>query len=487
MINKESSHARLGPSNHRWPHCAGSIEAESFYPDTAGDAAIDGTGTHLLLELILNKWNAKRDEFKLAGKDVARRLSQEYLAETIYEVDTEFPEKPLGWVVHQDRIDRVNVCLDYVAMRLEQLHAEYPDANVVFSSEQRMDPGGMFGRSDWWGTCDITINVNAVVTNKPLFIETIDYKDGRGYVHVPGNTQLLSYLGGAMREKTLLHPGKWINYECPDGGRYTIVQPKTKKAIRYENISIEDLAVELIKLNVAAEATDDPNAKRTPDDRGGKGWCTWCKAKKNCTAASERDIEIMKNMENNIIATDNKSLFELVGDSIDDVATLESSKLSELADAEAGILAIFASVKAEIKKRVEDGQHVSGFAMKPGKSKRVWSIAEADVAKKLRGRKLKDADIYPKKMISPAQMEKCKGLTKVQIEKLLSECVTTIDGALTLTRVERTDDTAITSMFDGVTHTEQKDVVQSSTTVIQSNPTPSLFDEPVTPNIINFL
>ena len=48
-----STHARLAPSNHRWPHCAGSVREEERYPDIAGEAAIDGTGSHLLLEYSL--------------------------------------------------------------------------------------------------------------------------------------------------------------------------------------------------------------------------------------------------------------------------------------------------------------------------------------------------------------------------------------------------------------------------------------------------
>ena len=47
-------HARLGPSNHRWPHCPGSIREEANYPDVSGEAAIDGTGSHLLLEMCLD-------------------------------------------------------------------------------------------------------------------------------------------------------------------------------------------------------------------------------------------------------------------------------------------------------------------------------------------------------------------------------------------------------------------------------------------------
>ena len=48
-----SSHARLSPSNTRWPKCPGSVREEAAYPDVSGEAAIDGTGSHLLLELCL--------------------------------------------------------------------------------------------------------------------------------------------------------------------------------------------------------------------------------------------------------------------------------------------------------------------------------------------------------------------------------------------------------------------------------------------------
>ena len=45
-----SGHARLSPSSSRWVHCPGSIREEAGYEDVSGEAAIDGTGSHLLLE-----------------------------------------------------------------------------------------------------------------------------------------------------------------------------------------------------------------------------------------------------------------------------------------------------------------------------------------------------------------------------------------------------------------------------------------------------
>ena len=83
-------HARLSPSNHRWPHCPVSIREEANYPDTSNPASIDGTGSHLLLEMCL--------EHETDAKS--------FINETIG-VDHE--DKPEGWLVKQDRCDRVQV------------------------------------------------------------------------------------------------------------------------------------------------------------------------------------------------------------------------------------------------------------------------------------------------------------------------------------------------------------------------------------------
>ena len=135
-----SVHARLGPSNHRWPHCPGSVREEAKYPDIPGEAAIDGTGSHLLLELSLE--NNEPASFFLC---------------TLIGVNSE--DKPEGWMVNQDRIDRVQMCLDYVTRRCSELEAEYPGCDISVETESKSDPGALFGRDDWNGTVDITIKV----------------------------------------------------------------------------------------------------------------------------------------------------------------------------------------------------------------------------------------------------------------------------------------------------------------------------------------
>ena len=49
-----TTHAKLSPSSaHRWSRCPGSVALEAKYPDNSGPAALDGTRTHMLLEMCL--------------------------------------------------------------------------------------------------------------------------------------------------------------------------------------------------------------------------------------------------------------------------------------------------------------------------------------------------------------------------------------------------------------------------------------------------
>ena len=279
MEASEPKHAPLAPSNGRWPWCAGSRREEAVYPDIPGDAAIDGTGSHTLLELCLNQ----------------RRRAESFIGEII---GINHDDKPNGWNVQRDRADRVQQCLDYINTRFTALVEEFPGHKIVVASERKSDPGGMFGRDDWWGTCDVTI---AVINDhdRCVFMEVIDYKDGRMWVGAKGNTQLISYLIGQLRPfvasgPDLVRPHEWhkVSNDC----RVTIVQPKTNPSVRSESLTSKEIMDWAEKLSLAAIDTDDPDAPLTPDSKGGKGHCMWCKHKENCTALAGRDLEKLKVM-----------------------------------------------------------------------------------------------------------------------------------------------------------------------------------------------
>lgn len=448
-----NGHARLGPSNHRWPNCPGSVREEAEYEDTAGEAAIDGTGSHELLELCLNN-SVRADSYD--GQIIAHN----------------HPDNLGGWLVDVDRCERVQMCLDYVAHRVTELKKTYSTVSV--SAETRSDPGGMFGRDDWWGTVDITIEARNV-HGRALFIEIIDYKDGRGWVNAKDNTQLISYAAGKLRPHISAAPG-FVEPLTPgvvvNGVRMTIVQPKTNPVVRFHDMTAESVVERAVEMSKAAALTDDPDAPLIPDGKGGKGYCRWCKHKSNCSAGTEQSLKVVKSMSNDVIATDGESLFELVSKSIDKVSELTEDQLADLADTGAGIMAVYDKVKTEIQNRVDQGINVPGFAMQPGRATKVWNEDEEAMVKLFRARKLKQDDYYPKKLISPAQALMLSNLTADQKKKLEEKYISVKAGSMKLTRVARdkTEKNTV-DMFKDV----QQTVAQSTSDVVQSEPEVSFF------------
>lgn len=413
-----NGHARLGPSNHRWPHCPGSIREEKAYPDIPGAAAIDGTGSHELLEICLkNGVRAESYDGQIIGAN--------------------HPDNPMGWLVSVDRTDRVQECLDYVQRRYDELSEQFPGMRVTTYAESLSYPGTKIGRDDWWGTVDITIEVDDPSKGDILFIEVIDYKDGRSWVNVKGNTQLLSYLIGKIDMDSGIYP-------C----RITIVQPKTNPSIRYDDVSVGDIRFNFQTLKAAAFATDDPNAPLVSGDH-----CTWCKhgRAKNCTAKSEQSLERMTPMTENVTAGSD-SLFEIIEQTFGDITAMSSDKLEELADAKAGLMEVFERVDIELQRRVEDPDDntVTGYAMLPGRGSQSWSEDEETIVKMLKARRLKKDEIYPAKLITPAAALKLSNLTKDQKEKIQKNYIEKTAGKSTLQKVRQSEPTEAAVMFADV-------------------------------------
>lgn len=376
-------HARLGPSNQRWPNCPGSVREEEAYEDTSSVAAISGTGSHLLLELcILND-----------------RTALSYQGEVI---GLNHDDSPMGWFVDNDRIDRVQIALDYIDTVVDRLHGEFPCDVVEVEAESKSNPGASFGRTDWWGTCDITITVTAGHLLK--YCEVIDYKDGRMYVDVNNNTQLISYLWG-----------KAGGHMSLDNAVITIIQPKIKKQpIRSQLIDNLELTKKAHSLNNAAQRTDVVDAELIAG-----AWCDkWCKHKQNCTTHGSKDDEVLVKMN---------GLIEKVST---DLQSMNSNDIAEILDAEEAFKDAFTKVKIEAERRIEAGGFVPGYFMGKGNKKQVWNEDEEIIAKRLKGMKVPKDSIFPSKLITPSQAGKLK-FTEIQknnLGKLISE----VDGKTTL-------------------------------------------------------
>jgi hypothetical protein len=183
---------------------------------------------------------------------------------------------------------------------------------------------------------------------------------------------------------------------------------------------------------MAAARTDDPNAHLV----SGKH-CQWCKHRKNCTAESEQSLNTVGGIMTDVIASDGNSLFELVSSTMVNMGEVDSEKLAQLADARAGIEAVFDKVEAEIQRRIEAGETVSGYAMLPGRASSKWNGDEETIAKMLKGRRLPKDIIYPTSLISPAQVLKLKELTDEQKAKIQKEYISSVAGKLSLSKVSR--------------------------------------------------
>lgn len=451
------SHARLSPSNKRWPYCPGSPREEAKYPDIPGEAAIDGTGSHLLLELCLEN-NA-----------AAIQYDQQIIG-------ANHPENPTGWLVDVERAKRVQMCLDYIARRVSELREQFPGAQITVESESKSDPGSAFGRDDWKGTCDVTISCRNGHTGHAYFLEVVDFKDGRGWVHVVDDTQLLSYLFGKMRPHISNGTQSFDTGRIGDC-RMTIVQPKTNPVVRYQcstnpedNFSVESVVAKASDLAKAAAATDDPDAPLIPGKH-----CQWCNANPkrggHCGAATEESIKVVKSMSNqNVNPGGENSLFEYVAKVVADPASLTSEQLSELISAKEALLAAFEKAETEATTRIETGGSVPGYEMRPGRMTRKWTDDEEAVVKKLKAKRLKQDDYYPKKLATPAQILANSNLTDVQKKKIEAEMIKEVPGKLKLTKVAHAeaatpadDPKSPENLFMGVNDTPATEQVDTPT------------------------
>jgi hypothetical protein len=444
------NHARLSPSNSRWVKCPGSVREESGYEDTSSAAALDGTGSHILLELCLkNECDAIDFDSKVIGIG--------------------HPENISGWFVSLDRIERVQKCIDYIKMRTKFLKETYKKSSVLVLSESSSNPGKMFDRNDWYGTCDITIICTNETNNTIDFLEVIDFKDGRMWVDCKNNSQLLAYLIGKIEELTKTNNGYDISklIDC----RLSIVQPKTLTPIRYQcstrgDISPQSVIESAESLNESAIKTDDPNAPLT----AGKH-CQWCKASPkrggHCQTANDMLLESIMTLKNtplilsdgmdrekkNGIKENPENIKNFLERILLDTNQLSNNDLAMILDTKEAFDLAFDRCKSEITTRLQSGQVVNGYKMAVGRAFRTWNVSDKEIKELLQNKKLTNKDIQTTttKIHSPAMVLKCKKLSLTQRKSIESSYVSTISGKDVLKRVEKTNITqSVDEMFKDV-------------------------------------
>lgn len=400
-----SDHAPLSPSKrHRWAVCPGSIREEAKFPDERSSlAAIDGTHTHTLLEHCL--WAGLTDATIVAGHEMV--------------------DHDGSFVVDVDRAKRVNVALDYIKLRKQDLSQIDKPAKVI--SERRVDPAFLTGRSDLSGTVDVQIHGADT-------LEIIDYKDGISPVSAEDNPQLEQYAIGAVSEY-LANKQPWDHMPWVDV-RMTIIQPKLAikgmSPITSWIIPISYLMDRVERLKQEAAATDAPDAPLAP----GESQCKYCKAKGSCSALAGN---VMKEVG---IMFQPVQPLDMAQQSADkDPATMDDQQIKQIMEAAPLLRQLLEGVEKEAMRRLEAGKPIPGLKLVHGRGSRVWNLSEDEMAEKLVKMGIPKTAIYVTKLVSPAQAEKLTwekrdgtkvSLTERQLKRMEQEYISKLAGKLTV-------------------------------------------------------
>jgi hypothetical protein len=280
--------------------------------------------------------------------------------------DTYLNDSVSGFTVDHEMVEAVQLYLDYVR--------DQPGKLLI---EQRVDfrswvPGG-FGTSD------------AIILNDGT-ATVVDLKYGRGVkVDAEDNPQAMLYALGALNEYDFL-------FDC-DTFKLVIVQPRLDHISEWE-INRSDLLD-------WAEGTLKPAADLALSDdapfQPGEKQCRFCRAKATCRALAEHNLRV---------ATEG---FTVVGDPLDlkQVARLSTQEIAALIPQLNTLTDWAKALEAHALHQMEIGVEIPGYKLVEGRSIRKWRDEED--AKAALGEELEVADIFIKKLISPAQAEKKLG------------------------------------------------------------------------------
>ena len=244
-----NGHALLSASSaHRWLECPISVRMTADLPDTAGEAAAEGTLAHSIVEERLDSIIEKGIWPKKASAKL--RMDERYRP-----VMEEHADTMVGYVM--DIFDGLN----------DSGH------DPILMSEQRLD----FSRwvPDGYGTGDALVIADGV-------IHVIDYKYGKGVpVYAEGNPQLRLYALGVYEAYDPLYDIHEVHTH--------IVQPR-----------LESQTTEVLTAEELLKWADEYAAPRAQMAMAGDGepnpgeWCRFCRARATCRARAEQQLALAR-------------------------------------------------------------------------------------------------------------------------------------------------------------------------------------------------
>ncbi len=338
-----AEHAILSPSGAgRWMVCTPSARLEEQFPDTAGQAAAEGTLAHVISERIVSYKNG------VIAKPVLNKALTGFKKNELYQ-----PEM-LGH------------CEEFAAFVMERFaEAQTRDKSAILMTEQLLDltkyiPAG-------FGTGDVVIIADHM-------LEIIDLKYGKGVpVSAERNAQMMVYALGALEAFGFAFDISEV--------RMSIHQPRIDNHSSWI-ISVEDLIkwahYELI-----------PLAKKAFDGIGdfvaGKH-CQFCRAKNNCRANAEYQLQLARY-------------------DFKDETLLSDAEIADILTKEAEFKKWLTGVKQyALYAAVTENKKWPGFKVVEGKANRKYADP-ADVEKILKEHGFKEEDFIKRELIGITAMK----------------------------------------------------------------------------------
>lgn len=275
--------------------------------------------------------------------------------------------------------------MEAISVMADEIDGKYPDMPGYvddYVAYVQAQPGRLYierkvDYSDWveggFGTSDaITIHDGCLTV--------IDLKYGKGNrVDAEENPQLMLYALGALNEFDFL-------FEI-DRVRLVVHQPRLDHVSEWETNKIDLLEwAEYVRERAEYTATDDPEF--VP----GEKQCQWCKAQAICRALQELTFSVA-----------------LEGfDEVRDPKKLSNSEIAEILPQLKLLTSFVKAVEAYAYSEIENGRDIPGYKLVQGRALRKWDDLDA-VEKRFKSAKLKVAEMFSKKLISPAQAERLLG------------------------------------------------------------------------------
>lgn len=362
-------HSNIGASScSRWWNCPGSVALSANFENKPSKYAAEGTVAHSLCEALIT------------GKLTKAQLLEK--------VGCVIDEAGFEILVDEEMVNGCILYFDTIVADLQEMKKTEKASPIVWKAEQRIVVSSADEHA--FGTLDFGLYRKG----DTLFID--DFKYGKGVpVEVFENKQLMYYAAGFM--DTICG---WVF----DRVVLKIIQPRAPHrdgAVRIWETTPKRIAEFRDELKVKIMATRDPMAPTEPGE-----WCRFCPALADCGAIAKRaqktaaaDFTIVPNSG---LKPEAQAVAHLPSP---DILSIEA--VGEALRWEPIINSWFEAIRMRAKATLESGQSVPGWKLVKSKTNRQWTN-EAEVIAKYEP-VLGDAIYAPKKLMSPAALEKKVG------------------------------------------------------------------------------